>query len=803
MHDDVFATAPLDAAVERQPDKWIPIVTRLLGSPSRAVHDAAVACLVQFHLDKARADALRPLLPWLANPRWSSARDRLRLIQSVDRLDMKDSVPGLIAVVGQVPSRQHDTSERSYAAESLAHFRDPRAVPALRQAISKEKEWDHLRRLYRGLVASGGVSADETVSALEALARQTRTPGGRDAIEQLDFFGDKTSLGPGVGLGVYLSQGPVPDEPIVRRLVERARALDRADADTAAALRAIFDGWKSKPADQDFARRLDEGQLSARSVWAALAKRASLRGSAEADLRRIASRGDGAAAVAAVLLGDARLMAGLLGGNNADAQAMLLVCARLAGDKLPLDCVSALLASKQGRAAEAAAGYLRADDSPQARRALLAGGGKAQILGNRTPHDPGHVTFSEFDETEQHLRRLVLAPGGPDEILALLSAGYWGGIGQVIVGVKAGKARLQFFPDDARSLERDLSAAELGALRAFLSEKKVEGLGPLETNVADGIQFEFVRVAPAGGRRVFMNNPSHARDPVYQKLCETFLALLARPGLALSYELGKQLPGLEVLVADPQWAVAGVRLDRGQPIIEIAHESSGWENDMSFPTAARLARPPSPPRDDDDETLLWVAWPAATPVPAEGLRRLELSAPQLPKDLHIDSWLNRQSWANRRGGVRYVVGDRQKKQGLWRISSGRPPALVAPGSLASPVLSQDGRFVIAARTEGSWAVPNHVVRIDTSTGDVARLDIPVADNLDPLLATPGGVLVVRSRDNADGFPSGTKLTGPERPEYFLVDPASKRARKIEGDFRPSRTIRATRFSPPAPTRSGR
>ena len=462
MHDDVFATAPLDAAVERQPDKWIPIVTRLLGNPSRAVHDAAVACLVQFHLDKARADALRPLLPWLANPRWSSARDRLRLIQSVDRLDMKDSVPGLIAVVGQVPSRQHDASERSYAAESLAHFRDPRAVPALRQAISKEKEWDHLRRLYRGLVASGGVSADETVSALEALARQTRTPGGRDAIEQLDFFGDKTSLGPGVGLGVYLSQGPVPDEPIVRRLVERARELDRADADTAAALRAIFDGWKSKPADQDFARRLDEGKLSARSVWAALSKRASLRGSAEADLRRIASRGDGAAAVAAVLLGDAKLMAGLLGGNNADAQAMLLVCARLAGDKLPLDRVSALLASKQGRAAEAAAGYLRADDSPQARRALLAGGGKAQILGNRTPHDPGHVTFSEFDDTEQHLRRLVLAPGGPDEILALLSAGYWGGIGQVIVGVKAGKARLQFFPDDARSLERDSVGGRAG-----------------------------------------------------------------------------------------------------------------------------------------------------------------------------------------------------------------------------------------------------------------------------------------------------------------------------------------------------
>ena len=266
MHDGVFAMGPLDAAVAREPDKWIPIVTGLLGNPSRAVRDAAVDCLVQFHLEKARADALRPLLPWLANPRWSSARDRLRLIQSVDRLDMKEAVPGLIAVVGQVPTRQHDAFERSYAAESLAHFRDPRAAPALRKAIAKEKDWDHLRRLYHGLVASGGVSADETVSALEALARQARTPAGRDALEDLDFAG-KTPLAPGVGLGLYLSQGPAPDEAIVRRLVERARELERADADTAEALRAIFDDWKSGPADQDLARRLDKESCRHDPSW--------------------------------------------------------------------------------------------------------------------------------------------------------------------------------------------------------------------------------------------------------------------------------------------------------------------------------------------------------------------------------------------------------------------------------------------------------------------------------------------------------------------------------------------------------
>ena len=48
------------------------------------------------------------------------------------------------------------------------------------------------------------------------------------------------------------------------------------------------------------------------------------------------------------------------------------------------------------------------------------------------------------------------------------------------------------------------------------------------------------------------------------------------------------------------------------------------------------------------------------------------------------------------------------------------------------------------------------------------------------------------------FASGTKLTGPERPEYFLVDPASKRARKIEGDFRPIPYDSRHAFQPAGP-----
>jgi hypothetical protein len=789
--------SPLAEPVEHDPDRWIPVMIRQLGSRDRAVHDQAVTCLVQFQLEKARADALRPLLPWLADPRWSSADDRLRLIQSVENLDMKEAVPGLIAVLGQKPTAKHDAFERSYAAEALAHFRDARAVPALRVAISREKRWDHLERMYKGLVASGGVPPAEAASALEAAARHKSTPAGRESVDALDFDDeDAAPLAPAVALGVFLSKGPAPEETVVEQLVARARALDGKEPNTAAALRDIFDRWESAAADRDLARRLEAGQLSARSVWRALDKRASLRRNAGAELRAVAGRGDRSAAVAAVVLGDAKAMTSLLGGKDGDARAMLLACARLVGEKLPLDRVAALLASREGHVPDAAEGYLRADDSPEAGRALLAAaGGQARILGNRTEGDPGHVSFSEFDHIEEALRRSVLEPGGPDEILALLSAGYWGGRGQIIVRVRGGKARLEFVPDEARRFERDLTASELASLRALLAAKKVDTLGPLDTAVADGIQLELVRVTKAGGRRVFMNNPDMFKG-VYAELCAGFQSLLAAPGLTLHYDLARQLPGLEVLVADPAWQVAGVMLEGGKPIIEVVSEAPEWGSGLPLPKQARLARP-APPREE--KAHLWLTWPAAQPVAADRLGPLSLSDEELPKNMQREAHLNEHGWANRRDGAAYVVAEVARKDGLWRLASGRAPALVAAANLASPVLSRDGRWVLAARAQKTWAEPNDLVRIDTRSGRIQRVDIPAADNLEPIITTPQGVLAVRFRDDADALGPGTKVTGPEKPEYFVVDPGTARVRKLDGgDFTPIPNDSRHPFQPAGP-----
>jgi hypothetical protein len=777
MADHDVVSNPLAKPVASAPDRWIPRIVKLLGHRDRAVHDMAVTCLVQFHGEDARADALRPLLPWLRAPSWSSARDRLRLIQSVARLELKEAVPGLIAVLGQRTSQAHDEFERSYAAESLAHFGDRRAMPALRRAIALEPDGDHQRRIYGALLACGAVGATEAAAALEELARR----GGRDkAGEAVVMSSEKLPPASPVVLGLVLVQRPPPGDDVIERLVRRAHALERSQPLTSEELRRIVDAWDTPAANRDLMRRLELGPLSAAAVRLALAKRASLRASASETLRRLATGADDRAGVAAALLDDAGILAKAL--DTPGARGSVLACARIARQSLPLDRVAPMLKEPGPGVAAAAQAYLRANDGAEARLLLQAAAGRtATILGNRSAHDPGHVSFGAFDRIEDELRQAVLDGDGPDQILALLTGGYWGGAGDILVRIKGGRASLSFTPDPARSWDRPLAPAELAALRASLTEQGAESLGPLETNVADGLQVEFVHITRAGGRRVFMNNPGMAKDSPHNKVCEAFSALLRRPGLVLHYALAKRRSGLEILAADPHWAVSAVRKVGTELMVALSGVEQSARSERN-PPATSLLKVPFPPPGRGRRT--WAAWPSLVPVSRERQLAAAIAEDELPKGFRISDWLNRHRWASRRGGVRYLVGEADGSAGLWRLSPDGALAKITGGTLAMPILSADGRWIVAARADRGWAAPNHLVRIDTMTGRVSRIDIPAADNLAPVIPTVDGVLVMRARDDPAALPEGTEITGPVTPEYFLVDPTTGHTRRIDGEFDP-------------------
>ena len=408
LDDGMYLVSPLRYPVEDDPDAWIPRLTELVASEERAVHDQAVDLLVRFQLDAARADALRPLLPWLQDPTWSSAGDRLRLVQSVDRVGLREAIPGLIQIV----ANEDELAE--WAAESLGTFRAPEAVPALRAALSRLRGASERRRVARALVACGGASVDEEVAALEALAVQLSTDAGRAAFQEYRYsLFSETAPDPLLSLGeVLLADDFEPSDGLVDAVHQVLPELAERDRAAAAELRTLVGGWSSARLDRAAVEALAAGDLDGKAIAALLRRRAEVAEHAAPRLACLAGGEGLVAGTAAVLLGEAAPVERILAQGEADTRAALFAAARLAGTALPVAAVGDLLAkassTHDGEAAVARAVelYLEANDSPPARRLLLAvHPGEARILGRRLHGDPGHVTYEHFDAVEEKLRQ--------------------------------------------------------------------------------------------------------------------------------------------------------------------------------------------------------------------------------------------------------------------------------------------------------------------------------------------------------------------------------------------------------------
>jgi HEAT repeat protein len=523
--EDYFGFSFLRPPVRRNPEYWIPKVIPLIGNIDRAVHDGAVDVLVQFYNRDARRDALLPLLPWLSDAKWSDASDRLRLIQSMSFISVPESVPGLIAVLDN-----DDDWDRSSAADSLGNYRDPRAVPALKRALDKEIAADHRRRIVLALAACGGLDPEWTAAALEAYARFVQTSQGREAISsyEMDLSG-KVRIDRDVGVGLLISTRLAPpSEDAVRRILTRAKELQATQPNVAKLMRDTADRWPSPAANLDLLERIAQQLADADAIHAGLQKRKALRETGGGAFARLSDGTGTVAGVAAALSEDAPRMARVLTGTDLAAQAALLASARLVRDQLQTELVEPLMTSSNAQLASAAEAYLISDDRAAARTAVWAKHhGEALILGARQEFDPGHTTYAALDRREDELRQEVLKPGGPTEIFALLSAGYWGSPGQIIVRVYDSKVQVAIERGERSPVTGTLSLSAIADFRRFLESNRIEDLGPLAVSIADGVQYEFVRLRRDGGRRVFMNNPGFSGGSPYDMLCDRVRALAA------------------------------------------------------------------------------------------------------------------------------------------------------------------------------------------------------------------------------------------------------------------------------------
>jgi HEAT repeat protein len=528
--------SPLTYLCAREHEKWIPVMSRMVEGKNQTVRDAAAECLIVFQNREARRDALLPLLPWLSNPDWAKddGDDRLRLIQSMDFIDVPESVPGLIWVVG------HDESEynRSYAAESLAKYKDPRAVPVLKKTLAVEKDEGHRARIIEGLLACGGIPEAEQMAALETYAAKLITPEGRADVERYRSYGDAPLPLP-VSIGGYLARQKEAPDSLVLTMLARAEALRKVNPTLARAMFGVAEGWQARQVALDMLRRVRAGTADAATIANALDRRDKLRESVLAELQVLASGSGAPQGVAAIILADDALAQGIMASTDEPAQLALLACARLTQTPLPVEQVGPLLRSKNPELQLAAERYLLAEDGEEARSLLWARHpGEAFVTGWRE-NVPliGGSDFSAMDGVEQKLRaELYEKEDAPLEVFAL-----FGNDGRPlhVLRVYPGSAVYTHYEDAARYRKRAVTAGKLGRFKNFVTTNNLLDLGPqIGPCHYDCWVTEFLSLRREGGRRVF----SHRGAGAWATLLANF-ELLGREGAKIHYRLEDENKG--------------------------------------------------------------------------------------------------------------------------------------------------------------------------------------------------------------------------------------------------------------------
>ena len=405
VSDGVWGFTPLLGPLEKDPAHWVPILIPLLTSPGDVRANVAdlLAALAGNEKQPARRDVAVALLPWLDDRSWvveqkRSPSPRSEYISSLSRLDVKEAIPGLIHIVETEPDYH-----AARAASVLGHYRDARALPALRKGLSAHLKTDWERSAFtQAITACGGVTATDGVAALEAYARLAATPEG---LEQL-----RGRTAPTSGLlaqGISLAHDGGSDDSLTAAVAQRLVALRSREPKVALALESPLFAWESLAAKRHVVARLADASLDDSLLRRALQRRTAIATSCGPELTAQLQRGGIGAGRAAAMIGQADVLAQVLRGADPAAAISLLHAAEVsdmytldeADDwgvessddhdgsmRLPIALVGPLLAHPQADLASAARTWLTHEGGALAHAWLQAGGHKARLVTPAASH---------------------------------------------------------------------------------------------------------------------------------------------------------------------------------------------------------------------------------------------------------------------------------------------------------------------------------------------------------------------------------------------------------------------------------
>jgi hypothetical protein len=539
--------------------EWIGKMIELTESKNITVRTAAVRNLMRM-VRKGDVNILKALLPWLADPAWAKgtgARQRGAYIRTLKEAVIPEAVPGLISIL------LHEEDMRDAAIEALTAYKDPRAVPALRTLLYGPKGPELRLSLISALQACGGFSDDEQMAALQAYVLLITTDAGSQQFEnyikfynsrRLDEFGEgrpafeAPTLPMQISIGSEIAEIAEPSEGLVVRAVRRLKTWTRTNPRAAEILREVMRNWQGRAMYAESMRRLKAGESDIDSLVAMLTRRKAIREALPGEVSSLRETKGMTRGIGSCLTEDPAEYNAILEQTDAEAQRALLGCARLIRALLPVGDVGKLANSTNKLLARAAERYLESEDSPDARKLVLANHkGAAMILGARTAFIPNvkftysrdglaelfksvredHSPLEDFpflDAKEGALRKELAVTPSLITIYALLTAEPGE---HSVIRVYKDRAVFTHYEDRGPYGQRRLSEKEFKGLIDLLAVENVDAQKPdLSGCGGECTPGEFVMLNRDGGRRVFFNNTLD--NPVFTKLRAAFESFRAR-----------------------------------------------------------------------------------------------------------------------------------------------------------------------------------------------------------------------------------------------------------------------------------
>jgi HEAT repeats len=766
---DQFPSSLLSLALDSKRDRWIPVVTKLVGNNTSTVHNGAVGFLNDYVINQGgdkqlRREAARLLLPWLTDTDWSFARRRFAFIRNLGDLDLPESVSGLIWVLENDESNENSAA----AAIALCVYRSPSAIPALRRALEREEDEPFRGRIVTALALSGGFSDDEMAAAIEAYAGMISTSEGEEEVNRSEKAENAKPLPLKISIGrtICESREIQVTEGLAAILFARVDELRSKQPKVA---RQILNKIRAAPfriAEVKLIERISEGTAEIDDLTLALKTRDSLRNSVAEELHAMTRQTGYLSGIAAAVIDDQNGIKDLLAGKDSRAQLALLACARYLRDRLPIDLVGPLLSGRDRILAKAAENYLDVEDSAEARKLILAKHPhEALILGDiyqfRRRHNIEHIV-----QWEERMRRQVLSQNIADEIYSVLFPSDTDNFSGIVIRVSRGKAELSVSEVEGRRRGRLLSENEFQELKYFTSRQEVDSLGPESRNYDDDNKpyYVYLRLTREGGRRILFDHFERTpKNPtLHEELAGLFYKLTKSGEFKERYSLEDKVPGLEVMMADDKQRVSMVCMEGRQVRVLVGEKDFGSGPDglskflewRSF-SSGNLGSPTDEPS-------------ACRPLDfVSKLKKIKDGGVSFDPGLKTDF--------SRSGEIVVFTNYSVKERGIWKVEPGSEPVKILSGKYSAPLFIDNKKLLFAIKDEYINGEDNStLIRYNTETGRESVITPPQEGFYYPAayLADQGKILVTH----------GYYLSNSE--QSYLLDTESGIMQPVKGNFRP-------------------